>query len=202
MRAVVGLWRWRHNPLRRATDLTEAWVALAALLLMCLAAPAIGWICGALTNTSLQESARLEQRQRHPVTAHVLGRDESARPAAHDPEAATGNQIRRAVLARWTAPDGTVHTGALTAARHNADPGDTFRIFTDGRGRPVDPPMTAETAREQAVIAGIGTMLLAAGAAEGVRRIVVWRLVRQRYARLDRAWAQAGPDWGRTGAGS
>ncbi|MEV3988418.1 hypothetical protein AB0J57_05865 [Streptomyces sp. NPDC049837] len=202
MRAVVGLWRWRHNPLRRATDLAEAWVALAALLLMCVAAPVAGWICGALTNTSLQREARLQQEQRHLVTAHVLGRDESARTTARDPEAATQQQIRRAVIARWTGPDGAAHTGALTTARDNADPGDTFRVWTDDRGRLVDRPMTEETAHDQAVLAGIGTSLLAAGLVEGARRVVVWQLVQRRYARLDRAWAQAGPDWGRTGTGS
>ena len=74
MRAISGLWRWRHNPLRRATDLAEAWVALAALL--------------------------------------------------------------------------------------------------------------------------------AAGLIEGVRRLVVWRMVRLRYDRWDQAWDKAGPDWGRTGTGS
>ena len=31
MRAISGLWRWRDNPLRRATDLAEAWLALAVL---------------------------------------------------------------------------------------------------------------------------------------------------------------------------
>jgi hypothetical protein len=115
---------------------------------------------------------------------------------------ATDHRIRRSVPAQWTGPDGTLHTGALTTARHDSAPGDTFRIWTDGRGRPVDPPMTEETALDHAVLAGIGTLLLSAGLVEGVRRVVVWRLMQRRYARLDRAWAQAGPDWGRTGAGS
>jgi hypothetical protein len=44
--------------------------------------------------------------------------------------------------------------------------------------------------------------LLAAGLVECGRRLVLWRMVRRRYARLDRAWEQAGPDWGLTGAGS
>ena len=29
MRAITGLWRWRHNPLRRRTDVAEGWIALA-----------------------------------------------------------------------------------------------------------------------------------------------------------------------------
>ena len=44
--------------------------------------------------------------------------------------------------------------------------------------------------------------LVAAGMAEGCRRLIVRGMVRRRYARLDKAWERAGPDWGRTGAGS
>ncbi|MFF8289332.1 hypothetical protein ACF068_08935 [Streptomyces sp. NPDC016309] len=199
MRAVVGLWRWRHNPLCRATDLTEAWVALAALLLICLAAPATGWVAGALTNASLQQSARLQQEQRHPVTARVL--DPAGGTRARDAGPAGDHRPRRPVAAQWTAPDGTRRTGTLTTSPAGAAPGDTFRIWTDDRGRPVDRPLTAATARDHAVLAGIGTMLLTAGLVEAVRRTVVRGLVRRRYERLDRAWARSGPDWGRTGAG-
>ncbi|GAA2505924.1 Rv1733c family protein [Streptomyces gobitricini] len=201
MRAVVGLRRWRHNPLRRATDLTEAWVALVALLLMCVAAPATGLVVGTLTHTSLQQSARLQQEQRHPVTARVL-EDDQVQEAARDTETAPENGLRRPVPARWTGPDGVPRTGSLITAWHDTAPGDAIRIWTDDRGRPVAPPLTEENARDHAVLAGVGTTLLAAGLVEVVRRIVMWRMVRRRYARLDRAWAQAWPDWGRTGADS
>ncbi|MDN3292841.1 hypothetical protein QWM81_02025 [Streptomyces ficellus] len=202
MRAVFGLWRWRHNPLCRATDLAEAWVALVALLLICIAAPATGWVTGALTNASLQQSVRIQQEQRHPTTAQVLRRDDDDGEAVRGFEAVIDHRMRTSLPAQWTAPDGTRVTGSVPAARQAMEPGDTFRIWTDDRGRPVNRPMTEETAREHAVLAGIGTTLMAAGLVEGVRRLVVWRLVRRRYARLDQAWAQVGPDWGRTGAGS
>jgi hypothetical protein len=51
------------------------------------------------------------------------------------------------------------------------------------------------------MLLGIGAAAAAAGLVEGGRRAFVWRLTRRRYARLDRAWADVGPDWGRTGAG-
>ncbi|MGA4957716.1 Rv1733c family protein [Streptomyces lavendulocolor] len=203
MRAVVGLRRWRHNPLRRTTDLAEAWVALVALLLICVAAPVTGLVAGTLTHTSLQQTARWQQQHRHPVTARVLDPgDDTAPRAARDAEATAEHRLRRPVPARWTGPDGTPRTGVLTTARQDTAPGDTFRVWTDDRGRPVDPPLTEANARDHAVLAGIGTALLAAGLVEGVRRIVVWRMVQLRYARLDRAWARAGQDWGRAGAGS
>ena len=46
MRAISGLWRWRRNPLRRATDLAEAWTCLLALLLILVAGPVIGSATG------------------------------------------------------------------------------------------------------------------------------------------------------------
>ncbi|CAM5252441.1 hypothetical protein SVIOM342S_03746 [Streptomyces violaceorubidus] len=46
MRAISGLWRWRGNPLCRASDLAEAWVALTALLLTVFVAPLTGVLVG------------------------------------------------------------------------------------------------------------------------------------------------------------
>ncbi|MGW4148547.1 Rv1733c family protein, partial [Streptomyces albogriseolus] len=87
VRAVSGLWRWRRNPLRRATDLAEAWLALTALLLVTLAAPLIGVLSGIAAHTSLQRSVRAQQQSRHVVTAAVV-RELDPAPAATDPELA------------------------------------------------------------------------------------------------------------------
>ena len=80
--------------------------------------------------------------------------------------------------------------------------GDQFRIWTDQQGRTVARPLDSATAATHAALAGFGAAMLAAGLLEGGRRLVVWRMVRRRYARWDQAWDKAGPDWGRTGAGS
>ncbi len=76
--------------------------------------------------------------------------------------------------ASWTAPDGSSHQGTVPAAEEPPRPGDRFRIWTDARGRLVGQPLDPSAAVFHA-----GT-----------------------YIRLDRAWAAAGPDWGRAGAGS
>lgn len=62
--------------------------------------------------------------------------------------------------------------------------------------------MDAATARAHAVLAGIGAMLLAAGLVECIRLLIVRHMVKGRYTRIDRDWAETGPDWGRTGTGS
>lgn len=201
MRAISGLWRWRDNPLRRTTDLVEAWVALAALLLILVVTPLVGSLVGGLAQEALQQSVREQRTSRHVVTATVVRKLEGS-PLDSDPEAATGRDVRTRVVAHWTAPDGTVHQGSVTTSLDTPQAGDRFRIWTDQHGRAVARPLDSATAATHAVLAGFGAALLVAGLIEGGRRLAVWRMVRRRYARWDQAWDKAGPDWGRTGAGS
>ncbi|MFJ8294509.1 hypothetical protein ACIQ9R_01420 [Streptomyces sp. NPDC094447] len=202
MRAAIGLWRWRHNPLRRTTDLAEAWVAFTAVVLLCLVVPLTGLAAGASAHDSLQRAVRAQQEQRHPTTARVLKAADRPAGAARTAEAAGGERSRRSVVAAWTAPDGSARTGTVTTARRTSAPGSAFPLWTDRDGRPVSPPMRADTARAHAIVAGLTAALSAGLLVEVVRRLAVRRLVLTRYARLDRAWAAAGPDWGRTGTGN
>ncbi|MBC9725382.1 hypothetical protein [Streptomyces sp. TRM68367] len=200
MRSISGLWRWRHNPLRRTTDLAEAWVALAALLLILVAAPLIGSLVGRATGDILQKSVQEQHRSRHLVTATVVRKLDRS-PLEADPEASAGRDMRTRVLADWPAPDGTTQQGPVLASLKNPAPGDHFRIWTDGHGRMVARPLDSATAATHAMLAGFGAALAAAGLVEGGRRLILWRMVRRRYARLDQAWDKAGPDWGKTGTG-
>ncbi|MFF2412581.1 hypothetical protein [Streptomyces sp. NPDC058092] len=202
MRAVSGVWRWRHNPLRRATDRREAWVALAALILMVLAAPALGWRCGSFTDDALQKSVRAQRAQRHATTAVVLRRAPEAPHLVTDPEVSSERTPQTLVVARWKAPDGTDRRGTVTTLSRRTGPGAEVEIWTDLDGHPAPRPMDAPTARTHAALAGFGAMLLAVALIEGGRRLIVWRMMRGRYTRIDRDWAEAGPDWGRTGTGS
>lgn len=201
MRAISGLWRWRHNPLCRRTDLAEAWTALAALLLVALAAPLIGCLVGGAAQDALQQSVRAQHKARHLVTATVV-RPLAPSPPDADPESAWGGEPHSRVVAHWTAQDGTARNGTVTARLDDPRPGDRFRIWTDAKGRTVARPLDTATATTHAVLAGIGAALVAAGLVEGCRRLIVREMVRRRHARLDRAWERAGPDWGRTGADS
>ncbi|MDT9698340.1 hypothetical protein [Streptomyces sp. P17] len=202
MRAISGLWRWRHNPLRRATDLAEAWVALTALLLILALAPLTGALVGTVAQDALQESVREQRASRHQVKATVADTLGDS-PLKTDPEAAaSGREVRTRVLADWTAPDGTERHGTVTTRIDDPQPGDRFPIWTDRQGRMAARPLDSATATTHAVLAGVGAALLLIGLVECGRRLIVWRMVRRRYARWDQAWDRAGPDWGRTGAGS
>ncbi|GLW46875.1 hypothetical protein Stsp02_25370 [Streptomyces sp. NBRC 14336] len=202
MRAISGLWRWRHNPLCRPTDLAEAWLAFSALLLALVLVPVCGALTGTAAEAALQESVREQRAARHPVTATVTAALEDS-PFSSDPEAAaTGREVRSRVLADWTAPDGTPRHGKVTARIENPQPGERFTLWTDRQGRIVARPLDSTTATTHAVLAGVGAALLTAGLIESARRLIVWHMVRRRYARWDQAWDRAGPDWGRTGTGS
>ncbi|MFJ2829797.1 hypothetical protein ACIPC1_19950 [Streptomyces sp. NPDC087263] len=201
MRAIGGLWRWRHNPLRRGTDLAEAWVALAAIVLIVAVVPLVGVAVGAAAQSALQQSVRDQRAARHEVAATVV-RKLALGPMDPDPETAAGRDAHSRVMANWTAPDGTSQHGAVTAALKSPVPGDHFTIWTDLHGRTVPRPLDGATATTHAVLAGFGVVVMAVGLVEGGRRLIVWRMVLRRYVRWDRAWDKAGPDWGRTGAGS
>ncbi|MFF7276972.1 hypothetical protein [Streptomyces griseorubiginosus] len=201
MRAISGLWRWRHNPLRRGTDLAEAWVALVALLLILVVTPVVGSVVGGVAQDALQEAVREQRESRQLVTATVIRKLDRS-PLDADPETSSGREVRSRVLADWTAPDGTTHQGSVMAALQTPHRGDHFDIWTDLHGRIAARPLDSATATTHAVLVGTGAALLAAGLIEGTRRLAVWRMVRRRYAGWDRAWDSAGPDWGRTGTGS
>ncbi|MEV0929662.1 hypothetical protein [Streptomyces phaeochromogenes] len=201
MRAIRGLWRWRHNPLRRTTDLAEAWLALGALLLILVAAPLAGVLIGGLAEDALQQSVREQRLDRHPVVATVVKKADRT-PLDPDPETSSGRDSHTRVIADWKAPDGTARRDTVMAALNSPRRGDHFTVWTDLHGRIVSRPLDTATAATHAVLAGFGTAVACAGLVEGSRRLVVWRMVRRRYDRLDQAWSQAGPDWGRTGTGS
>ncbi|MGY0022048.1 Rv1733c family protein [Streptomyces sp. YJ-C3] len=201
MRAITGLWRWRRNPLRRRTDLAEAWVALVALMLIVVAAPVVGVVAGSLSRDALYRSVQEQRSLRHQVTATVVQKVAQP-PLDSDPETSTARDAHSRVIATWKAPDGTAHRDRVIAALNTPHTGDTFPLWIDGRGQVVGRPLDRTTATTHAVLAGFGAAVAVTGLVEGTRRLVVWRMVRRRYARWDQAWDIAGPDWGRTGTGS
>ncbi|MFH8405673.1 hypothetical protein ACH4FX_12985 [Streptomyces sp. NPDC018019] len=200
VRVIAGLWRWRHNPLRRTTDLLEAWAALAAVVLMVLGGVLAGRAVGGGAHDALLRSVRAQQQERHQVWATAV-RALPRTPVDPDAESPSGRDARRRVDARWTGRDGSAHSGPV-AAPYAVQPGERFRIWTDDRGHVVPRPMDAGTAGAHAVLAGIGAAAAAAGVVDGGRRLVVRGLLTSRYRRWEREWERAGQDWGRAGAGS
>jgi hypothetical protein len=190
-------WRWRRNPLRRRSDLAEAWLALVTTVLLC-ATPLMGWWAGQSVDRALQRVTRAEHAQRRLVPATVLDTP-SAAPAVAD-KVGTADPNRGDLL-RWTSPDHkSVYTATIPADIEVWQHGRIW-LWTDRAGDLVPPPLDPETATTHAVLAGIAAGSAAAGFLLIVRQLLMWRLMSRRLAGWERDWARVGQDWGRAGAG-
>jgi hypothetical protein len=73
MRTRVRGWRWRHNPLRRRSDVVEAWTTLAVVLLLLLVAPLAGALTARWAHSEAEAAAVSQRADRHSVRAEVVG---------------------------------------------------------------------------------------------------------------------------------
>ncbi|NUR39874.1 MAG: hypothetical protein HOV73_07315, partial [Streptomyces sp.] len=74
MRTRVRGWRWRHNPLRRRSDVVEAWTTLVVILLLLVVAPLAGALTARWAHGEAQAAAVAQRADRHSVRAEVVGR--------------------------------------------------------------------------------------------------------------------------------
>ncbi|MET9850882.1 Rv1733c family protein [Streptomyces ossamyceticus] len=176
----VLLWRWRRNPLKRRSDVAEAWVGLAAVAVVLFAAPTAG-----VTAAAVAERSALTQSQGlRRVTAQLV----EAAPAATVARFAgsADDELVRATV-RWTT-DGSSRTGtALVAADRKAGSRTTVWLDASDRVRPAPP--TPAQARAQGVVTGTTAAMGAALLVLGLRWAARVRLDRRRWARWERDWA-------------
>ncbi|NUP19774.1 MAG: hypothetical protein HOZ81_27585 [Streptomyces sp.] len=181
----VRLWRWRRSPLRRRSDLVEAWVVLAGWLFALVGA----LFAGLAAADAVTHSAKEQRAASHKVTA-VLVKD------AGDPGASrvtTDHLVWGTV--RWTDPDGTTHTDdARVPPKTHA--GSKVVVWADRHGAVVNEPLTETEILLHAVAGGI----LAAGAAGGVVLGCTWvvrlGLERRRMDEWAAEWEQMDTPWG------
>lgn len=197
---MTGLWTWRRSPLCRRTDLTEAWLALCAVVLLVVGAPLAGLAGGLTAHGELAGIVREQRLHRHPVWATARQPVTVGRPL-DGPGSARPDERRGGypVLAFWKPPDGARRTGTVQAVRP-VRPGERFRVWTDDHGALTAPPLSADVAAAHSVAAGLVAGVLSGIAVEAGRRAAVRRLQRRRHARWDEEWARIGPDWGRAGS--
>lgn len=200
MRSIVGLWRWRGNPLCRRSDRREAWLALCAAVLIVLCVPLAGWLGGLAAHGSLLRTAKQEQHDRQQVWATV--RSSSTRgPLAVDAESTGRRSDHRQALVTWRDANDRAHQAVL-GVNHGPRHGDRVRVWVDRSGQLSARPMSSRAATSHSVLAGLAAGFLAAGTVEAGRRLTVRQVMRRRYARWDAEWERIGPDWGRTGSNS
>jgi hypothetical protein len=179
------LWPDR-NPLRRTVDRAEA-VIVAGLAVAFLAAAPLTAV--AAWHAAYSGGSRTVHAQQ------AAWRQVPAVPLTTVPAPGYG-RYEATVEARWTAPDGTRHTGTVPVPR-GATAGRAVPVWVDAAGRRTGPPLQLAQVRYQAELAAIlaplitGLVLLCAGGlAHGV-------LGRRRLAAWDADWWVTEPHWTR-----
>ncbi|MEU1340084.1 hypothetical protein [Streptomyces sp. NPDC005827] len=192
MRTRVCGWRWRQNPLRRRSDVVEAWIALGVAVLLCVGAPLVGAMVGLWAHDQARSVATAERAQRHMVRAVVVGDTPQQLPYVQ------GGDREHAYQAdvRWTEPGKGTKT-ALARVPAGTRAGDTVDVWFDRKGRGVAPPANEVAVWQHTVTVGVcGAGGAAAVVLFGhgvVRRVAL----RHRLAEWEQEWARTGPDWTR-----
>ena len=184
-RAVRGLWPDR-NPLRRTLDRVEAVVVGGLAVAFLAGAPLAAVVVGHAAYSIGSRTAHAQQAAWHQVPGVLL---------ATAPVSGYGH-YQATVLARWTAPNGTRHTGTIPVPP-GARAGRTVMVWVDTAGRLTGPPLQLSQVRGQAALAtmltpiAVGFILLCTGA------LVHAVLGRQRLAAWDADWQTTEPQWTR-----
>ncbi|MFF8404348.1 hypothetical protein ACF1AB_25220 [Streptomyces sp. NPDC014846] len=189
MRTRVRGWRWRRNPLRRRSDVVEAWTVLVAAVLLSVVVPLVGIAAGLHAHDQARSLAAAQRAERHQVRATVIG---------DPPERLASGQGDREhpyrAQVRWTEPGKAPRTAwaRVPAGTHT---GEVVPVWLDSRGRSVAPPPDDVAVWQHSVTFG----LCAAGGAAGVvilgHGIARRFALRHRLAEWEREWARTGPRW-------
>ncbi|MEU3529425.1 hypothetical protein AB0E62_37230 [Streptomyces sp. NPDC038707] len=187
----VPLWRWRRNPLKRHSDVVEAWIVLVGWLLVL----AVGIAAGVAAARTSESAFAARLARLHPVSAVLTD------GAARTPAAAAGYDDGRVwATVRWTDAQGSAHTDRAKVAP-GAPAGSHVTVWTDQAGRVVPAPLTGTAADVQAALTGTLVAPAAGALAWGGVRLVRDRLIRRRMAEWDEEWKQIGPRWGNLSGG-
>nr|WSZ19827.1 hypothetical protein OH837_44265 [Streptomyces canus] len=191
MRTRVRGWRWRRNPLRRRSDVVEAWTALAVAALMLLGAPLVGVVVGWWAHDDARAVAAAQRSERHRVRAEVVGRVPDSLPSVQG-----GRERSYRVTVRWTEAGGAAKT-ATARVPSGTDQGDNVDVWFDSRGRSVAPPPDDTAVWQHTVTMGA----CGAGATIAVlvlgHSLVRGAATRHRLAEWERDWALTEPQWTR-----
>jgi hypothetical protein len=184
---VLG-WRWRRNPLRRPSDVIEAWIVLAAWTVAFVGAVVAGVIGSQIAHRAVAH----DRAGRLPVSAVLV----KAVPGGRD--LVTGFKYDRVrATVRWTDAKGITRMG-VTDVKTTAKPGSRLTAWTDGRGRLVAAPMNTAEATTRVVLAGTGAALTAGLTALGAGCLVRLRVQRRATERWGAEWERIGRQWGHT----
>ena len=197
IRAAGTRWAWfvrwlglDRNPLRRPADRIEAAVRLATAMLILVAVPIAALATGQRAGHMFLRDAQARRRADHQVSA-VLTQDVPASSTATDPYLTV--QTTWAPV-RWTAPDGSVHSGQVLVPA-GARKGTETPIWINASGAITDPPaghsaVVAEVS-VTVIVTSLGLIIVLLSGLGLTRRA----LDRRRLSAWEAEWRAAGPLW-------
>ncbi|MFE9451790.1 hypothetical protein [Streptomyces sp. NPDC006739] len=187
----VRLWRWGHNPLKRHSDVVEAWIVLVTWALALLG----GVLAGVVAAQATDSAFAARRAQVHAVSA-VLTDD-----AAKTPSGGSGYDNGRVWAAvRWTDAVGNVHTGQAKVLP-GSHVGSRLTVWADRTGGIVSPPPSGTGATLQVVLTGALVAPLAGATVWAGGWLIRTRLLRRRLAEWEEEWEQVGPEWRKRSGG-
>ncbi|WP_328370074.1 hypothetical protein OG800_44970 [Streptomyces sp. NBC_00445] len=191
MRTRVRGWRWRPSPLRRRSDIVEAWTVVVVAVLLFVGAPLAGAAAAWWAHGEARDTAAAQRAERRQVRAEVVGAVSGSLPTAQG-----GRTHTRQVTVRWTEP-GQGERTARALVPPGSRPGQTVHVWFDSRGRSVAPPPDGFAVWQHTLAMG----LCAAGGAVGVvflaHGVVRHVAMHHRLAEWEREWARTEPEWTR-----
>ncbi len=178
-----------HNPLRRRSDLIEAWLLPAVIAAFLTLGPLVAGAASAWVHAG-SAAARDARRSWHRVPAVLLA-------AAPGPMMSDNGSNSWLVWtpARWTAA-GRQRAGKVPAAA-GTRAGSTIPVWLDRAGNVRMPPPTAGHVRDRVVLAALIALTALAAALASLAAVVRWVLDRGRLAGWEAEWRSVGPQWSR-----
>ena len=178
-----------RNPLRRTVDRVETFVRLTVLILLLAGVPAGLFVAGRMSDQVFLQQARAQRSSDRQVTAVLT--QPAPTVGTVDPYSSVQTTWANA---RWTAPNGTAHSGQVLVAA-GAPRGATARVWINAAGAITDPPVAhRDVMAEVAVtvmVTGITLILLLLGA----EALAVRSLDHRRFSAWDAEWRATGPQW-------
>jgi len=180
-----------HNPLRRCSDVIEAWLLPAVIVVFLALVPVLLGAASAWAHAQNAAAQRAE-RSWHEVPGGLL--QAVPGPLMSDNGA---NSWVTWTPARWTA-GGRTHVGEVPAPA-GTSAGSTVPVWLDRTGRVQTPPLTAGQVQDRATLAALVAFAALAVILGGLALLVRRLLDRRRLGGWAAAWLSVGPQWSRRG---
>jgi hypothetical protein len=180
-----------HNPLRRRSDMIEAWLLPAVVVVFLALSPLLIGAASAFIQNGNAAAVRAE-RSWHRVNAVLL----QAVPGPMMSDNGANSWVTW-TQARWTA-DGRRHVGQVPAPS-GSSMGSTVPVWLDRAGNVQTPPLNARQIRDRVVLAAVVALTALAVCLAAVALIARRLLERRRLAGWATGWLAVGPQWSRRG---